>query len=60
MNKKEVLMENKNKKLKNGVRLAYKAPVLSVLPIKGTQTGSTNFPTEDPYLNFYGPAGSGG
>jgi hypothetical protein len=59
MNKKEVLMENKNKKLKNGVRLAYKAPVLSVLPIKGTRSGATDFPIEDPHLNFYGPHGSG-
>jgi hypothetical protein len=59
MNKKEVLIENK-KNIKSEARLAYKAPVLSVLPIKGTQTGSTNFPTEDPHLNFYGPAGSGG
>jgi hypothetical protein len=55
MNKKVVLMENKNKRLKNGVRLAYMAPVLSVLSVKCTQSGSQLSVPEDPHFHFYGP-----
>ena len=59
MNKKAVLMENKTKDLKNGRRLAYKAPILSILPIKGTQTGAANRPLEDEvYFTFFGPTTS--
>lgn len=60
MIKNEILIENKNKKLENGQRLSYKAPVLSVLPIKGTLSGVSVQPIEDPNYNFYGPLGSGG
>lgn len=48
-------MENKNKRLKNGVRLAYMAPVLSVLSVKCTQSGSQLSVPEDPHFHFYGP-----
>jgi hypothetical protein len=55
MNKNEILIENKNKKLENREPLAYKAPVLSVLPIKGTQSGPADLCPEDPFHGFYGP-----